>query len=358
VPSLSGLTAALLVATTVLAHQAAAPQWALDAHHFDSSRIWRESTGRGVTVAVVDTGVDANHPDLAGRVLVGADFTGTAADGRMDTSSTAHGTSVAGVIAADGGAGGLTGLAPEVKILPVRVATDLAADPAAMAQGIDYAATHGAQIINVSLCSLVLNPQIRAAVEEAIQRNIVVVAAAGNDGLAGDPAEYPAAIPGVVAVAASDRTGALWPQSESGGFVGLTAPGVDIYTTGARGTRSSVTGTSFAAPHVAAAAALLRSHYPAETAAQIIERLVSTTQRGGQRDAHWGYGIVDPYRALIAAPPAASVTNPLLATAAAAAAATPAGSRNVPVFLISAGAALVVVMIVAALVVRRRRAEE
>ncbi len=307
--------AAPFAATPALAAPRApsAQQWALDAKHFDSARLWSLSTGKGVTVAVVDSGVDDHHPDLTGRVLPGADFTGNAADGRVDLSTDAHGTAVAGIIAGTGtGPDHITGLAPDATILPVRISDTLTSDPAVLAQGINYATTHGAKIINISICARILNPQIRTAVETAIEHDIVVVAAAGNDRLTGNPAQYPAALPGVIAVAATDAEDRLWPKSESGPYLGVTAPGVDIYTTGAEGSHQQATGTSFAAPHVAAAAALLRARYPAETAAQIISRLTSTAHHPRQgRDDTSGYGFIDPYQALVApAPPAEP--NPLL----------------------------------------------
>ncbi|MET3424826.1 type VII secretion-associated serine protease mycosin [Actinoplanes tereljensis] len=265
-------------------------------------------------MAVVDTGVDAHHPDLAGRVRAGADFTGDASDGRVDRSSNGHGTSVAGIIAGSGtGPDHINGLAPDATILPVRISDTLAGDPAAVAQGIYYAATHGATVINVSICTTVPDPQIRSAVDDALRRDIVVIAAAGNDGLTANPPQFPAALPGVVAVAASDTAGNRWPKSESGPYLGLTAPGVDIYTAGIQGSHQQSTGTSFAAPHVAATAALLRSRYPQENASQIIGRLTATARHADTgRSAQWGFGIIDPYRALTAPPGSPTASNPLL----------------------------------------------
>ncbi|MEU4244348.1 type VII secretion-associated serine protease mycosin [Actinoplanes sp. NPDC026619] len=342
------------------AQEASTPQWSLDADHFDASRIWQLSTGKGVVVAVVDTGVDAHHPDLAGRILPGADFTGTAADGRVDTSSNGHGTSVAGIIAGNPGrADGVTGLAPGASIMPVRISIDLAADPAVLAQGIDYAATHGAKVINISSATPILNPQVRSAVDEAFRNDIVVVAAAGNDGQLGNPAEYPAALPGVIAVAATDNTNTRWPKSETGPYLGLSAPGVDIYTTSTQGSRITTTGTSFAAPQVAATAALLRARYPDENAAQIIARLTTTAHGGSTgRDAQQGYGLIDPFRALTAPEPAAAVTNPLLQPMAPVEKTSAAGQHRSPASSIIIGgvAAVVAAAMAAAFIIRRRNA--
>jgi type VII secretion-associated serine protease mycosin len=300
-------------------------QWTLDASHFDVARIWPLSTGSKVIVAIIDSGVDAHHPDLATNVLPGADFTGHAADGRLDTSSDGHGTAVAAIIAGTGHTSeGITGLAPDATILPVRVSDDLASDPAALAQGIDYATRHRATVINISTCAAILNPQVRAAIDAAIQHDVVVIAAAGNNGLTGNPPQYPAAIPGVVAVAASDTSNNLWPKNESGPYLGLTAPGVDIYTAGPQGSHQHITGTSFAAPHVAAVAALLRARYPRETAAQIINRMTSTAKTTDtNRNYQSGYGLINPYAALTTPAPPSNATNPLLLAAPAPKEATP-----------------------------------
>ncbi|MER5513504.1 type VII secretion-associated serine protease mycosin [Streptomyces sp. NPDC002763] len=312
----AGLPLLLLLAAAppATARQSAAPtplgsEWPLDAEHFDASRIWRLSQGAGVTVAVVDTGVNARHPDLAGRVLPGTDVTGQAADGRVDVSSESHGTSVAGVIVGSGGSGrGMAGLAPRATVLPVRVSAEEAADPLALAKGIVYAADHGASVINISMVTTAADPQIRDAVAYARRHDIVVVAAAGNSGRAGDPVTYPAAFPGVVAVSGTTRDGGSWTAGESGSYIALAAPAVDIYSTRNSGGYLTKDGTSYSAPYVSAAAALLRAAYPSESAGQIIARLIGTADRpdgGSGRDDRFGYGIVDPLKALGAPAPAA-----------------------------------------------------
>ncbi|WP_217547069.1 type VII secretion-associated serine protease mycosin [Streptomyces sp. GbtcB6] len=321
-----GLPLLLLLgaAPPAAARQSAAPtplssEWPLDAQHFDASRIWRLSQGAGVTVAVVDTGVNARHPDLAGRVLPGTDVTGQAADGRVDVSSESHGTSVAGVIAGSGGTGkGMAGLAPRATVLPVRVSGNEAADPLALARGIVYAADHGAAVINISMVTTDPDPQIRDAVAYARRHDIIVVAAAGNSGRAGNPVTYPAAFPGVVAVSGTTRDGGFWATGESGSYIALAAPAVDIFSTRNSGGYLTKDGTSYSAPYVSAAAALLRAAYPSESAGQIIARLIGTADRpgggshaGSGRDDRFGYGIVDPLKAL-GAPAPDSSANPLL----------------------------------------------
>ncbi|MER6081001.1 type VII secretion-associated serine protease mycosin [Streptomyces sp. NPDC001833] len=321
----TGLTLLLLLAAAspAAARQSAAPtplgaEWPLDAQHFDASRIWRLSQGAGVKVAVVDTGVNARHPDLAGRVLPGTDVTQQAADGRVDLSADSHGTSVAGVIAGSGGTGkGMAGLAPRATVLPVRVSAGNAADPLALARGIVYAADHGASVINISMVTTDPDPQIRDAVAYARRHDIVVVAAAGNNGRAGNPVTYPAGFPGVVAVSGTTRAGGFWASGESGSYVALAAPAVDIYSTRNSGGYLTEDGTSYSAPYVSAAAALLRAAYPSENAGQIIARLIGTADRpggGSGRDDRFGFGIVDPLKALGAPAPAASADPLVTAT--------------------------------------------
>ena len=318
--ALSGALAFLLSAGSSTPMPLFGPQeWPLDARHFDAHRIWPLSTGAGVTVAVVDTGVDANNPALIGRVLPGVDLTDEAANGRVDTSSDSHGTSVAGVIAASGAgaaANRMAGLAPQSFILPIRVAVSTSAiDPARVAEGISYAATHGAQVINISLGTPIDNPEIRDTVAYAVSHNIIVVAAAGNSGEDGNPTQYPAALPGVIAVSGTARNGGLWSQGESGAYVTLVAPAENIFSTSDQGGYLTDGGTSYSAPYVAATAALLRARFPEETVGQIIARLVGTAHQlvgTVQRSNQDGYGAVDPFRALTAPAPITS-TEPLLA---------------------------------------------
>jgi len=307
-------------------------QWPLDSAHFDASRIWPLSTGAGVTVAVVDSGVAATDPDLTGRLEPGADFTGTAAGGTVDTSPDSHGTSIASLIAGSGRAG-VSGLAPQATILPIRVTDDTEVTPTALAEGITYAIDHHAQVINISMGMPVDDPQVRAAVEYAVQHGIVVVAAVGNDGTSGNAPQYPAALPGVLAVAGSRRDGSPWAMSEHGSYVSLAAPAEDIYLTDSDGGHSSGSGTSYAAPYVSAAAALLRSRYPDESAGQIISRLIDTATRPktapGTDAAEIGHGIVDPYAALTAAIPDAT-GNPLLQATAVTATRPAGGGHGIP----------------------------
>ncbi|SCD35244.1 Subtilase family protein, partial [Streptomyces sp. Termitarium-T10T-6] len=221
---------AAVCAAAVLALTPAAPahadairdqQWALDALHTD--RAWQTTRGDGITVAVLDTGVDFAHPDLTGQVLPGKDLVGFGA-ARGDSSWALHGTAMAGIIAGHGNGPGRTdgilGIAPEARILPVRVILE-SKDPArakarktrgaALADGIRWAADNGADVINLSLGddseSAHPDPGEDAAIQYALSKGIPVVASAGNGGEKGDRISYPAAYPGVIAVAAVDEYG-------------------------------------------------------------------------------------------------------------------------------------------------------
>ncbi|MFR9799522.1 type VII secretion-associated serine protease mycosin [Streptomyces sp. MS06] len=325
-----------------------------------AAKAWHVTQGEGVTVAVIDSGVDATHPDLKGQVLSGAGFIGDPRDnGQTDISDDSHGTAIAGIIAGTGRANdgnGMTGLAPKSKVLPVRVSTNEAATPAAIAEGIKYAADHHAQVINISTGMTTPDPLLRTAVDYALARDAVIVASAGNQGQNGDPAMYPAAFPGVIDVTGTDSSGHFWPVSESGPASTLAAPATDIYSTNNRGQYVKADGTSYAAAYVSAAAALVRSADPRLTAGQSIRRLISTARRpgGSGRDDQYGYGLIDPLAAL-RAPTSVSgnATNPLLS-------AVPAGTHHTDTragwtTALGLGGAAALAVASAGVVVRHRR---
>ncbi|GAA1518218.1 type VII secretion-associated serine protease mycosin [Streptomyces albidochromogenes] len=308
---------AVLPAPAAYADSIRAQQWALDALHTDEA--WRTTKGEGVTVAVLDTGVDGSHPDLEGRVLEGKDLIGFGA-GKGDRAWARHGTAMAGIIAGHGsGPGrsdGVVGIAPEAKILPVRVILE-GGDPArkrarstrgnALAQGIRWAADHGADVINLSLGddskSAHPEPAEDAAVQYALAKGAVVVASAGNSGEEGDHISYPAAYPGVIAVAAVDSSGTHASFSTSRWYATVSAPGVDVIIADPDRRYYEGWGTSAASAFVSGAAALVRAAHPDLTPAQIKKLLADTARNapeGGRDDAR-GYGFVDPAAALEAA---------------------------------------------------------
>jgi serine protease len=268
-------------------------QW--DFQRLHTATAWQSTTGAGITVAVLDTGVDATQPDLAGQVLPG--FDAIAGSGTADTDPNGHGTHVAGVIAADtGNNAGISAIAPNAKILPVRV---LGANGegymSAAASGIVYATDHGAQVINMSFGSPVQVDSVSTAIAYARSKGVVVVAAGGNDRKAGNPVSYPAASDGVIAVAATDQAEHVATFSTAGSYVDLAAPGTDILSTWPGGKFTTMSGTSMAAPHVSAIAALLLGRDPTLTP-DLVERVMerSALDRGTVgRDDDFGYGRVD-----------------------------------------------------------------
>ena len=292
-------------------------QWALN--RLSAENLWAQQPGDGVTVAVVDTGVDAAHPDLAGVVLPGTDLVAPGGDGSADGNG--HGTHVAGIVAAVADNGqGVAGLAQGVRILPVRVLDDSGAGWSSdIAKGIIWATDHGAAVINLSLGDHTSDQVTATAVQYAEDHDVVVVAAAGNDRQNGDPVTYPAAYPGVIGVAATDSQDAVAAFSETGSFVDLAAPGVHIASTYPPATYVYLSGTSMATPFVSAAAALLKAADPQLTPAQATSALESSAGDLGPagRDDDFGYGLVDPAAALCSltgcststAAPAATLTR-------------------------------------------------
>jgi membrane-anchored mycosin MYCP len=284
--------------------------WAQQA--LEPQRVWPYSTGAGVTVAVVDSGVDADHPQLrrAGKVLRGRDFflVGTL-PGNYDCVS--HGTAVASIIAADRANGiGFQGVAPGVRILPVRVSDrDIndsggvqIIDPGILARGIRYAVDQGAKVINLSLSGDRDQAPVRAAIAYAVKKDVLVVAAVGNrqQNTTDELPSYPAAYQGVLGVGAIDISGARISGSQTGLYVDLVAPGGAVLGATRVGGHQYWEGTSFATPFVAATAALVRAAWPKLTAAQVTQRLIATASpaRGGTGSHEYGAGIVDPFRAV------------------------------------------------------------
>lgn len=251
------------------------------------------SQGDGVTVGVVDTGVDANHPDLTGAVLPGFDFLSGAPDGRRDTDG--HGTKMAGLIAARGRPGGVgaLGIAPMSRILPVRAGPSLIYQGGA---GIEWAIDHGAKVICFASGGG-SDRNLAAVVERASKADVVLVAAIGNRP---DQVAPLARIPGVLVATGIDRSGAHSDFSVVASEAMLAAPATDIVGVALSGGYGIGSGTSDAAAIIAGAAALVRSKFPQLSAPEVIHRLTATAIDKGKpgRDDEYGYGIVDLVGAL------------------------------------------------------------
>ncbi|MFF4507217.1 type VII secretion-associated serine protease mycosin [Streptomyces sp. NPDC001401] len=313
------LAASLALVPPTVAHADGirAQQWALDAMH--TQQAWQTTKGKGITVAVLDTGVEADHPDLAGNVLPAKDMIGFGA--RQGQRAWArHGTAMAGIIAGHGhGAGdsdGVMGIAPEAKILPVRVILedgDSARGKArstrgnALAEGIRWAADHGADIINLSLgddsASAHPEPAEDEAIQYALKKNVAVVASAGNGGDKGDHVSYPAAYPGVIAATAVDRFGTRASFSTRRWYATVSAPGDKIVIADPDHKYYEGWGTSAASAFVSGAVALIKAAHPGLTPAQIKQLLENTARNAptGGRDDSRGFGMIDPAAAIKAA---------------------------------------------------------
>ncbi len=318
------------------------------------------STGRGVIVGLVDSGVRADHPDLAGSVLPGASMIKSIpGDGRKDNSG--HGTEMAGLIAGHGhGSGhsdGILGIAPAAKVLPVVAGASSVIRAKDVAAGIRWAADHGARVISVSIGTAGPSFDYMVdAVRYAIAKDAVVIAAAGNND--GGDVESPANVPGVIAVAATDQSGKPATFAARGAGVALAAPGVHMITTEDRpglDDYSISDGTSQATAVVAGVAALVRARYPNLNAASVVDRLVRTARDAGGhgRDPSYGYGVVDPVAALTG--PAPTVTaNPLGAPTPSASTAGDSATGSdgfAPIVFLGAAALAVLVLIVVVLVI-------
>ncbi|MEU5527347.1 type VII secretion-associated serine protease mycosin [Micromonospora chersina] len=274
-------------------------QWHL--RYLDVAKAHQLSQGEGVIVAVPDTGVDP-HPDLRNNLMAGKDFVpGGKGDGRKDLDS--HGTGMAGLIAAHGRGKdiGALGIAPKAKILPLLVSPPNAyGDPDKLAEGVEYAISHGADVISISSGGGT-SSRLTQAIRYAMSSDIVIVAGAGNRPVDSFVA-YPARETGVIAVGGIDRAGQHADISVTGPQIDVVAPATDIYSTSISGKYRRGTGTSDATAIVAGAAALVRSKYPNLPAAEVAHRLTATAiDRGAPgRDDEYGYGELDLVAALTA----------------------------------------------------------
>jgi thermitase len=267
-----------------------------------------EKGSRNIRIAILDSGVDFNHPDLAGKLLPGFDFVNLDSDPQDDYG---HGTAVAGVAAASTDNGvGMAGVGWLVKILPIKVldanGNGTYADVAA---GIVWASSQGVQVINLSLGGTNPSFTLEDAVNFAVSKGILLVAASGNTGSEG--VLYPARYPQVIAVAATDRNNDHPSFSTYGPEVDVAAPGVQVYTTALGGGYSQRNGTSFAAPHISGLAALLFSMPGKVTAGQVRAAIESTALDLGEpgRDPYTGAGLIQMDAAMRMIPPPPIVSS-------------------------------------------------
>jgi type VII secretion-associated serine protease mycosin len=326
------LTAAALVSLAALPAApamgaAAAPadgirtnqQWVLSM--LDAEAAWSVTRGAGVTVAVIDSGVNPDVSDLSGSVITGPDYTGVTTSPASKNWGV-HGTWMASLIAGhghDGGLSGVVGTAPAARILSIRVIPDRA-DPhyhkyereeetaiqQSLANGIKYAVTHGAKVISMSIGYSAPSVTVRSELQYAYDHGVIVIASAGNSGgpssgrIGKAPESFPADYPGVISVSAVKASGDVAPFSSENLSVKVAAPGVSVPAQGRDGQYWLVSGTSPACALVAGVAALIKSKYPRLAPDLVARALTSTTtdRPADGYDSQVGFGIVDAAAAL------------------------------------------------------------
>ncbi|WP_234357210.1 S8 family serine peptidase [Streptomyces sp. NBRC 110028] len=281
-------------------------QWYLDA--MKSDEIWQTSTGKGVTVAVLDTGVNDSIPELRGQVMQGKDFSHKSKAVNIDTNG--HGTEMAALISGTGRSGGVQGLAPGAKVLPVKTGTGkpgIGDSTPIYVKAMRYAIKRGARIINFS--QSIRNPldedalkRLQDALREVNVNGVLMFAASGNDGKSDNFAGYPSNLPGAVGVGSVDQSGTVSEFSTHGSQVAFAAPGEDIPGHCASETGwCTESGTSHATALASASAALIWSAHPKWTANQVLRVMMQTASRpkGKVPSEYIGYGIIRPAQVLL-----------------------------------------------------------
>lgn len=274
-------------------------QWALA--KIEAEGAWKVAGGKDITIAVIDSGTDLDHPEFTGRIVDGYDFVNV--DDEPDDDY-GHGTQVAGVAAAAANNNlGIAGLAWDAKIMPVKVLDNRGRGMSSnLTCALYWVADKGAQVVNISIISFGPSLGMQSAINYAVEEDILIFAAAGNLFEEGNPLTYPAALEGVVAVAASDKDdGHAW-FSSAGNFVDIAAPGVSIFSPFPPSHEEfrSVYGTSLAAPHGAGLAALILAVAPSlqpQKVASIIQESAADLGDAG-RDDKFGHGRIDAQAAM------------------------------------------------------------
>lgn len=231
--------------------------WGID--RIDAEQVWSGDSAAGVTVAVIDTGIDRSHPDLSGNIIGGYSAVAYTTNYKDDHG---HGTHVAGTVAASDNLFGVVGVGPKASLLGVKVLDSSGSGWVSdIIEGVDWAVANGADVINMSLGGSSYLSAFQSAIDRANAAGVVVVAAAGNSGPGNDTVDYPGAYQGVIAVSAVDYYNGVASFSSRGPQVDIAAPGVSVrstYWTPRRGSGyADMSGTSMASPHVAGAAALV-----------------------------------------------------------------------------------------------------
>jgi len=291
-------------------------QWGVD--RIDAEKVHPYNKGTGVRVAVIDTGIDYNHPDLDANVAGGASFVDYTTD-YMDDHG--HGTHVAGIIAAEANGVGVVGVAPEASLYALKALDSEGwGDVSDVVAALDWAVANGMQIVSMSIGTNTYSASLEDACNSAYEAGLLLVAAAGNDGYwFGNTVDYPARYESVIAVAATDQNNRRPVWSSRGPSVELAAPGVSVYSTYWDDSYVTMSGTSMACPHVSGTAALVFNSlvdpdYDLDgdgvwDASEVREKLKDTADDLGSVgwDSQYGWGLVDADEA---APPPGDTIGP------------------------------------------------
>ncbi|SHK34552.1 S8 family peptidase [Desulforamulus aeronauticus] len=244
--------------------------------YIGSHLCWQETKGQGVRVAVIDSGIDGNHPNLGDNLKGGVNFVNPGASFADDNG---HGTHVAGIIAASDTGTGIIGVAPEAELFAVKVLDKWGEGTVQGAiNAIDWCLRNGIHVVNMSFGTDKYSRALEEAVRVAHNRGLLIVAAAGNDG-GPDTVDYPAVFDQTISVAAVDQRGRLASYSSSGPEVDLLAPGSNILSTYRWGSFVRQSGSSMATAHISGAVALLKAKYPKEDIHRLRRRLISGARR-------------------------------------------------------------------------------
>jgi subtilisin family serine protease len=328
------LLAAAAVASVVAIAAGAAPAYAAPGppsapeYWFDTwhvPQLWDDGArGQGITIAEIDTGVNASLPELTANMVPGIDL-GESGNGETDRSvdEFGHGTAMASIMVAQQGSFGITGLAPDAELMPIAVPLQGTTDASSndhLAQAIRYAVDHGAKIISMSLggvskpgsTSEPCPSDEQQAIYYALRHGAVLVAAAGNSGRSGNAIEQPGVCLGVLAIGAVQRDGSVASFSSRHPYVTLDAPGVNIPSLSrVPGIAYHGNGTSQATAIASAVLALVWSRYPALTGSEVVARVVATLdEHRSTPDPAYGYGLLDAYTAVTADVPT-TARNPV-----------------------------------------------
>lgn len=261
-------------------------------------QVWATTRGDGVKVAVIDTGIDLTHPDLAGNIKGGYNAIKPTRSANDDNG---HGSHVAGIIAAVDNSVGVVGVGPKISLYAVKVLDRNGSGwMSDVVEGIDWSVQNGMQVTNMSLGTSSDSPTLHDAIIAAYNKGIVQVAAAGNSGPGDNTVIYPAKYSEVVAVGAVDSSNKVPYWSSRGPEVDLAAPGVSIYSTYKSGRYATMSGTSMASPHVAGVAASVIATHPSLTVDQVVARMKSNAQILTSSSTMVGSGLIDDYLSVTA----------------------------------------------------------